>query len=209
MVVRKTLVVVLVVIVLLILAIGAGYILLTSGPPPGAAPTVTSTSPDDAVTGVPVDTKVLATFSKAMDPSTITTSTFLLKQGTTAVSGFVGYVGLTATFDPASDLAASTAYTATITTGAKDASGRALAVDFVWSFTTGQIPDTTSPRVSFTSPAVGATGVPINTKVLATFSEAMDSSTITMSTFTLKRGTTSGSGTVRSEEHTSELQSRL
>ena len=196
MVVRKTLLVVFVVIVLLIVALGAGYILLTSGPPPGAAPTVTSTSPDDAVTGVPVDTKVLATFSKAMDPSTITTSTFLLKQGTTAVSGLVSYAGLTATFDPASDLAASTAHTATITTGAKDASGRALAVDFVWSFTTGQVADTTAPTVTFTSPAVGATGVPINTKVLATFSEAMDPSTITASTFTLKRGTTSVAGTV-------------
>jgi len=194
--VRKRILVVFVVIVLLIVALGAGYILLTSGPPPGAAPTVTSTSPDDAVTGVPVDTKVLATFSKAMDPSTITTSTFLLKQGTTAVSGLVSYAGLTATFDPASDLAASTAHTATITTGAKDASGRALAVDFVWSFTTGQVADTTAPTVTFTSPAVGATGVPINTKVLATFSEAMDPSTITASTFTLKRGTTSVAGTV-------------
>src|SRR3990170_8935612 len=117
MVVRKTLVVVLVVIVLLILAIGAGYILLTSGPPPGAAPTVTSTSPDDAVTGVPINTKVLATFSKAMDPSTITTSTFLLKQGTTAVPGLVSYAGLTAIFDPAGNFASNTTYTATITTG--------------------------------------------------------------------------------------------
>ena len=42
-----------------------------------------------------------------------------------------------ATFTPASALAASTTFTATITTGAKDLAGNALASDFVWTFTTG------------------------------------------------------------------------
>jgi len=194
----RKLIVIIVAIVLLIVALGAGYILLTqtSGPPSGAAPTVTSASPDNAATGVPVNTNIFATFSKAMDRTTITTSTFTLKQGTTSVSGVVSYAGVTATLDPASDLTASTAYTATITTGAKDSAGSALQADFVWSFTTSQISDTTAPTVTFTSPASAATGVPINTKILATFSEAMDSSTITTSTFTLKKGTTAVSGTV-------------
>jgi hypothetical protein len=52
------------------------------------------------------------------------------------VSGAVSYAGLTATFDPASNLASNTVYTATITTGAKDLAGNALASNFVWSFTT-------------------------------------------------------------------------
>jgi hypothetical protein len=34
-------------------------------------------------------------------------------------------------------VAAGTTYTATVTTGAKDTAGNALAANFVWSFTTG------------------------------------------------------------------------
>jgi len=78
-----------------------------------------------------------ATFSEAMDPLTITTANFTLKQGTTAVPGTVTYAGTVATFNPMMDLASSTTYTATITTGAKDLAGNALAVSKVWSFTTG------------------------------------------------------------------------
>ena len=71
-----------------------------------------------------------------MDPLTINTSTFTLKQGTTTISGAVGYRGMTATFTPAPNLTPSTIYTATITIGAKDLAGNALAASTVWSFTT-------------------------------------------------------------------------
>ena len=50
--------------------------------------------------------------------------------------------------------------------------------------------DTTPPTVSATSPASGATGVALNTTISATFSETMDTSTITTSTFTLSGGIT-------------------
>jgi hypothetical protein len=49
----------------------------------------------------------------------------------------VTYSGQTATFVPSSTLAASTAYSATITTGAKDLNGQALGSDVVYNFTTG------------------------------------------------------------------------
>jgi hypothetical protein len=48
----------------------------------------------------------------------------------------VSYSGTTATFAPASNLAPSTLYTATITTGVKYIAGNALANNYVWSFTT-------------------------------------------------------------------------
>ena len=51
--------------------------------------------------------------------------------------------------------------------------------------------DTTPPAVSSTSPANNATDVAINTSITATFSETMDSSTITTGTFTV-----SGSGNI-------------
>jgi uncharacterized protein (TIGR03437 family) len=158
-------------------------------------PTVSSTVPANGATGVPIGNKLSATFSEPMDPLTITTATFTLQQGQTPVSGTVTYAGAIATFAPGSTLAPNTTFTATVTTGARDLAGNALASPFAWSFTTGAGPDTTPPTVSSTVPINGATGVPIGDKLSATFSEPMDPLTVTTATFTLQQGTTV-SGTV-------------
>jgi len=167
----------------------------TGAAPDTTRPTVTLTVPANAATGVTINSSVSATFSEAMDPLTIATTTFTLRQGATAISGTVIYTGVTAIFTPASNLAFSTTYTATITTGAEDLAGNALAADYVWSFTTGAAPDVTPPTVILTVPADAATGVAINSAVTATFSESMDPLTITTTTFTLE-GATAVSGTV-------------
>jgi hypothetical protein len=88
---------------------------------------------------VGINQAVNATFSEAMDPLTITTASVTLTgPGGTGVVGTVGYdvVGKIATFTPTASLAALTAYTATVTSAAKDLAGNALATSFVWSFTT-------------------------------------------------------------------------
>ncbi len=110
-------------------------------PPPGTAPTVLSTTPAGNATGVDVAAPVGATFSAAMDPATLTAATFTLTSGdpATAVAGVVTSSGTTATFTPAAPLSADTTYRATITTGAKDAAGLALAADHQWTFSTGAI----------------------------------------------------------------------
>ena len=134
-------------------------------------PTVTSTNPANLATGVPVTQIVTANFSIAMNPTTINTMTFTVAgPGGAAILGTVTYSGTTATFLPAANLLPSTTYTGTITTGATDPVGNALATNFVWTFTTGAIPTVTS-----TIPANGATGVPLNQKISATFSESMNS----------------------------------
>jgi hypothetical protein len=172
----------------------------TGSTPDTTPPTVTSTNPANGATGVPINHAVSATFSKAMDPTTISATTFTLTgPGATPVSGAVTYaaVGNTATFTPTSTLAPNTTFTATITTGVRDIAGNALASNFVWSFTTAVTPDTTPPTVTSTNPANGATGVPINHAVSATFSKAMDLSTISTATFTLTGpGATPVSGAV-------------
>ena len=157
---------------------------------------MSSTVPVNAATGVAINSAMAATFSEVMDPATITTTTFTLQQGATAVSGAVTYAGVTAVFTPASNLAANTLFTATITTGVKDLAGNALAVNKVWTFTTGAAPDTTAPTVSSTIPVNAATGVAVNSAMAATFSEAMDPLTITTATFTLTQGVTPVSGAV-------------
>ena len=106
---------------------------------PVAPPIVTSVTPPAGSTLICPNTAVVtATFSKAMNPSTLSTSTFTLSSGAGSVSGQVSYVVATriATFTPTAALAASTTFTATITTGAADTFGNPLAANFVWTFTT-------------------------------------------------------------------------
>ena len=105
-------------------------------------PTVVTSTPAPGATGVALDVSPTATFSEAMDSSTLTTSTFtLVKQGETApLPAAVSYTSLTATLDPNASLEAGTTYTATVkggTSGAKDVAGNSLAADVSWSFTTG------------------------------------------------------------------------
>src|SRR4029077_253708 len=146
-----------------------------------APPTVISTVPVNGATSVPVNTLVSATFSEAMNSATINGATFTLTgPGATPVAGVVTYAGSTAKFTPTAVLANSTVFTATITTGAKDPAGVGLAANFVWTFTTAA-----PPTVISTVPVNGATAVPVNTIVSATFSEAMNAATINGTPFTV------------------------
>ncbi|GCC50790.1 hypothetical protein SanaruYs_10080 [Chryseotalea sanaruensis] len=163
---------------------------------PGVRPTVESTNPVDGASNVAVNSAITATFSVAMDPSTINTTNFTVTQGSTAVVGIVSYSGTTATFTPTNLLAESTLFTATITTGVKNTNGDALLIAEAFSFTSGLIPDTTVPVISATNPLSTATNVGRNNTVSITFSEAMDPATINTSTFTLKKGSTAVAGEV-------------
>ena len=163
---------------------------------PGIRPTVTLTEPLNNATGVALNSAIVITFSEAMEKTTITTSTFTLKQGSTAVAGTVTATDTKATFTPASSLSPNLVYTATITTGVKDRSGSPLASNLVITFTTGAAPDITLPILNSTDPLNSGTSVSRNKVVSINFSEAMDASTINTSTFTLKQGSTSVSGAV-------------
>lgn len=168
-------------------------------PPVGdrTAPTVDSVVPLDLATAVPINARIYATFSEAMDPLTIDGDAFSVMQGATAVAGTVTYANDIAVFTPTSDLAASTVITATITTAAKDVAGNTLESSFVWTFTTGATADTTAPTVSSMVPAAGATGVAINaTAISAAFSEVMVPMTVNTDTFTLMKGATAIAGSV-------------
>ena len=155
-------------------------------------PLIISISPACGATGVVLNQKITVTFNEGMDSSTFTATTFTLAGPSgTPVSGTVAYVSTSsiATFTPASSLTANTAYTYTVkggTTGVKDRTGNALANDFACNFTTGAVQDVTPPTVISTDPANNATGVALNKIITATFSEAMDPSTITTTTVTLE-----------------------
>ena len=160
----------------------------TGAGPDTTPPLVSATNPASSATGVGTNQKIVATFDKGIDSTTLNGTTFtLMGPGVTPVVGTVTYstIGNTTTFTPSSVLAASTIYTATITTGVTDLSANALASNYVWTFTTGLGPDSTPPTVTSTNPANYAAGVGIDASVNATFDEAMDSSTLNPTTFTV------------------------
>jgi hypothetical protein len=100
------------------------------------APTVTTTAPASAASGVPRNASVTATFSTAMAPGTINGTTFTLTDGANTVPATVTHSGTTATLDPTNSLAANTAYTAAISTAATNTTGQPLAAIKTWTFTT-------------------------------------------------------------------------
>ncbi|MHC5079543.1 MAG: ice-binding family protein [Planctomycetota bacterium] len=159
-------------------------------------PTVAFVNPANLATDVPLNRKIAAAFSEAMDPLTLTTATFSLRQGTTPVSGAVATAGTMATFTPAGNLMADTLYTATVGIGTRDLAGNALKNTYVWTFITGTTSDITLPTVVSVSPVNLATNVPISRAITATFSEAIDPLSLTTASFTLKLGTTPVTGTV-------------
>ena len=163
------------------------------------APRVISTDPNNQEENVALDKVVTIIFSEAMDASTVNQNTFTLYDGTTKINGTVSYNNTNASFEPNSDLEPETTYTATITTGAKNAAGVSLEINKVWSFTTEDeevVVNPTAPRVTSTDPNDGAEDVGLGKIVTAMFNEAMDASTVNDNTFTLYDGATQITGTV-------------
>jgi hypothetical protein len=156
-----------------------------------AAPTVASVSPADRATGIALNTTVTATFSEAINPSTLTTSTFTLtRQGSSsAVTAQVSYdsTNRKATLDPDSDLEANALYTATIKggpNGTRDAAGNPLAADKVWSFST--VDTIAPPAPVITSPAEGSL---VSTRSFSVSGTAEANSTVELFEGTSSQGT--------------------
>jgi len=112
------------------------FIILLGTGPDVTPPIVVSTSPEDGATHAPIDTALTATFSEAINSSTINTSTFTLEGNT--VSGAVTYdpATFTATFTPDANLEYNHTYTAALSTAITDLAGNPLVAPYSWSFTT-------------------------------------------------------------------------
>jgi hypothetical protein len=141
------------------------------------APAVTSTSPPNGSSGMAINTPITATFSEAIDPSSLGISTFTVS----GVTGTISYdpAGSTVTFIPNTPLAYSTSYTATVT-GVKDPAGNTMTSDQSWTFNTGPMPDTTSPSAVIGYSPAGPYKEGTTVTITATFSEALADSPLPM-----------------------------
>ncbi|WP_394755790.1 Ig-like domain-containing protein [Rhodoferax sp.] len=175
----------------LLAACGGGEPILGAPGVAGAVPVVTEVVPGKNATLVPVNTKIITTtFSKAMDPATLTPASFTLTcPGAAGLTGVVTYAAAsnTATLAlpaAAANLPFATRCTVAVSTAATDATGIALGAAFASDFTTAPA-IIVVPTVTSATPAANAV-VAVNLKtVTATFSQVMDATTITPASFTL------------------------
>jgi len=144
------------------------------------APTVTI-SPANGASNVGLNTQVVLTFSKSINPSTIATNTVTMFNGDTAIN-----YGYTISRDNrtlvlnagGNSFTAGATITIALSSGIQDLSGNALA-NTTSQFTLTTELSNTQPYVLAMRPGNGATNVPANTVVTLFTSAAMNPSTIT------------------------------
>ncbi len=144
------------------------------------APTVTI-SPANGATNVGLNTQIVLTFSKSINPSTITANTLALFNGDTSVgySYTVSRDNRTIVLNPGGGAWASGAtITIELTSGIQDMSGNALA-NTSSQFTLTTALSGTAPYVVAMRPGNGATNVPANAVVTLFTSSAMNAGTVT------------------------------
>ena len=147
----------------------------------GPAPTITTNSPAADARSVVQTANVTVTFSEPV--TKVSSTTFTLRAGTTAVAAAVSYDATRriATLNPSATLGADRTYTVAVS-GILDAVGNPL-VPASWSFKTGP-----APTITGQSPASGARAAGTTGNVTVTFSEP--ATQVSASTFTLQTGTT-------------------
>lgn len=149
----------------------------------GAPQQIGFITPTIGLINIPRNTPVTVSFSRPVGRATITTSTFAFTQRATPVAGtFTFEFGdIVVRFRPTSRLAASTAYTISLTQSIKSVDGVPLDGPFTVSFTTGAGSDMVSPTVTIT-PVNGANNLPFNTSIVLTFSEPINPNTVNAAT---------------------------
>jgi len=103
--------------------------------------TVDDRSPSADAVGVPPDARITVTFTKAIDPATVTPDTFYLTGPDGVITSIVAYDShaRTATLTPAEQLRRLAPYTAHLASGVRDEKGY-LVTPLSWSFETGPDP---------------------------------------------------------------------
>ena len=143
------------------------------------APTVVLVTPSSGSTGVGLNGQVVVSFSKSMNPATLTSGTVFLLAGNAKLSFSLNVSADNRTIVLSNlNLPGSSVITLAVSSGAADLSSNPLA-DYTSQFVTASAFDTTSGRVVNQRPGNGATGVSINASPVVLFvNKPMNASTI-------------------------------
>lgn len=145
-------------------------------------PEVSSVYPADGTVDAGVSSTIDVTFKDSINILTVNSSTFSINGGTVTGSYSYDPVLKTVKFTPASGLAYGTLYSVTLTTGIKNINGESMVSDYTWSFNT-----VAQHFISVLSvlPSNGYLSAAISSDITVEFSEDIDISTVTSSTFTV------------------------
>ena len=157
---------------------------------------VTATSPANGDTNVSNSPVVTATFSRAVQPGSVNSSSVYLRNTSSGsvVPASLSVAGANVSLVPSSILAPGTVYSGTLTTAITDTAGVAIANNHVWSFATAA-GSSSPPAVSSTNPSAGAVGVAVGVAPSVTFNRNMNAASFGSSTFSLRvNGASSDTG---------------
>jgi YD repeat-containing protein len=142
-------------------------------------PTVTSVTPTNGSTNLGLNTAVTLTFSKPLNPATVSNSsnTFSLFNGTTRLSTNVSLSSNYEVVTLSSTLPNNATITVVATSGVQDLAGNPLA-NFSSTFTTAQVTSGTRPSVVSYRPGSNASSVPAGSPVILFVNEALNPSTV-------------------------------
>ncbi len=170
---------------------GGGFqgVLTTAEGEDATSPAVTEVSPPDGTINAPVNSLVAVRFTEPIDPTSVTSNVVTLNAGGSAIAGSIEASSdrLTLTLTPSSDLTPSTTYTVAVS-GVTDLVGNTT-VPFTSSFTTSfdVSSDVTPPMILSSTPAAGATSIPVDAIAQVTFSEPIDPASVAADAIFLAR----------------------
>ena len=152
---------------------------LTQIPADTTPPYTSGHSPAPGATDVPVDTNIVVHVrdDRPGDSGVDQLTIGMTVEGAPVVPTITGTpADYTLTYDPPANFGYSQVVDVTI--DASDLAGNVMMPSDAYSFTTASVPDTTPPNITLIYPADGATGVLINTPILARFSEPMNTASV-------------------------------
>jgi hypothetical protein len=156
----------------------------------GSNPVISNRWPAWSQSGVPTNTAIDVQFSKAMNPSSVTATSFYLSSctGTTLQSSRQLLLGNTVLrLVPSAPLAANACANLYTTAQLVDVDGRATSSS-QFQFTTGPGADLTAPRVASVRPVDGASEIGVNAAIELRFDDAVAIASLTSQSLTLKAG---------------------
>jgi hypothetical protein len=154
-------------------------------PPDKTPPSVVEIVPADGQEVVPINTSIVISFSKEMNPSTINDKTIIVSSyDGTIVEGTVSAAGTVAVFKPKQLLAQTTHYVVTINGTVQDTYGIPMGGPAIFNFITETLPNVVTHQ-----PGSGVIDVPVNTTINIVFSEPVALSSVVVTLLSATTGT--------------------
>lgn len=163
----------------------------TATAPDKTRPELESTKPESGAINVSLDSEIYATFTKKLDPMTVTNKNVFLRNENEHcdVEAEIVYNDRQKkiVIVPKEKLKYSTSYQVVVSRGVTDIAGNLFNSTVFFEFTTLDEPDVSAPEIRKAAPVNLSKNVPIDTSVFVWFSEKVKDSTITEKNVSLCR----------------------